>query len=132
MIRRTGGTGEFLIVRRPLDDDSLPGEWGLPAVTLRQGEMPEAAVRRLGKEKLGVEIEPTRFVGIEHADRGFYRLILMDIEARIISGDPQVRAARTAGTRYLESRWSSDPAVLRPAAEKGSLCCAILLREGSA
>lgn len=116
-------------MRRPLDDDSLPGAWGLPAVTLRPGELPESAVRRIGAEKLGVEIEPTRFLGVEYADRGAYRLVLMDIEARVRTGHPDVGAASGAGTRYIEARWTADVETLRPAARDGSLCCAILLQQ---
>ncbi|HEX6070343.1 MAG TPA: NUDIX domain-containing protein, partial [Longimicrobiaceae bacterium] len=52
VVRREGAPGEFLAVRRPPDDDHLPNVWGLPAVSLRDGELPEAALRRLGEEKL--------------------------------------------------------------------------------
>jgi ADP-ribose pyrophosphatase YjhB (NUDIX family) len=117
----------FLAVRRPLDDDHLPGVWGLPAVTLKAGELPEAALRRLGREKLGAEISPVRFVGILSADRGSYELILMDIEAEIASGEPDVHAATTTATRYVDQRWTADVELLREAARKGSLCSRILI-----
>ena len=59
-----GGTladGEFLIVRRPDDPgDPLAGVWGLPAVTLRDGEDERAAVVRAGRVKLGVELDGRR------------------------------------------------------------------------
>ena len=32
------GSGGILLVRRPDDDESLPGVWGLPAASLRAGE----------------------------------------------------------------------------------------------
>jgi len=42
--------GEFLIVRRPDDpDDPLAGVWGLPAITLLDGEDERAAVARAGR-----------------------------------------------------------------------------------
>lgn len=126
VVRRQGET-RFLAVRRPLDDDKLPGVWGLPAVTLRPGELPEDGLRRLGHEKLGVRLEPSRFVGIRAADRGSYELILMDIEAMLVEGEPDVYAATTMATRYVDQKWAGEVGILRDAAEKGSLCCRILL-----
>lgn len=117
----------FLSVRRPQDDEHLPGLWGLPAVTLTAGELPEAGLRRIGREKLGVEITPIAFVGIDTAERGDHRLILMDLEALLVEGLPDVDAATGRGTRYVAQRWTSDVETLREAAERGSLCCRILL-----
>jgi ADP-ribose pyrophosphatase YjhB (NUDIX family) len=119
--------GEFLAVRRPDSDESLPGVWGLPAISLAPGELPEAGLRRLGREKLGVELQPASMVGIRWADRGEYELILMDIEARLESGEPSVERATTSATRFVEQRWVSDPSLLREAARAGSLCSQILL-----
>jgi 8-oxo-dGTP diphosphatase len=122
--------GRFLAVRRPPDDEHLPDVWGLPAVTLAGGELPEEGLRRVGREKLGAAIEPVRFVGIRSADRGAYELILMDIEARLSgSGQPDVRRASTAGTRYVDQRWERSPELLVPAAARGSLCARILLED---
>src|SRR5688572_14961912 len=126
VIRRQG-EAPFLAVRRPPDDDKLPGIWGLPAVTLRPGELPEDGLRRIGYEKLGVRLEPFRFVGIRAADRGSYELILMDIEATVVEGEPDVYAATTTSTRYVDQKWAGDVGVLSEAAARGSLCCRILL-----
>src|SRR5687768_8135742 len=117
VVRRAGEPG-FLAVRRPLDDDRLPGVWGLPAVTLSQGELPEEGVRRIGREKLGVELSPTRFIGIRSANRGPYELILMDIEATLVSGEPHVAGAATTATRYIDQRWTDDLDILREGAGK--------------
>jgi len=117
----------FLVVQRPPDDDRLPNVWGLPAVSLLPGELPEAAVRRIGREKLTTEIEPVRFIGIKSMDRGDHELILMDIEARLVGGEPDVRRAPTERTKYVDQRWTRDPAELRDAARKGSVCSQVLL-----
>ena len=127
VVRRRAGHAEFLAVKRPPDDDRLPDVWGLPAVSLRPGELPEAGLRRVGREKLGVELEPVSLVGIRSADRGDHELILMDIEASVLSGEPGVEAAITISTRYVDQRWTSDLSLLRDAASRGSLCCEILL-----
>jgi hypothetical protein len=89
--------------------------------------LPETALRRLGEEKLGARLEPLRFIGIKAADRGDYLLILMDLEARVVEGEPRVDAARTTGTAYVEQCWTADAGVLLEAAERGSVCSRILL-----
>jgi ADP-ribose pyrophosphatase YjhB (NUDIX family) len=127
VVRRTRDGREFLAVKRPRDDDRLPDLWGLPAVSLQPGELPEAALRRLGREKLGVHLEARSFLGIRAADRGDYELILMDLEADLVQGEPSVRSATTAATRYVDQVWTEDLSLLRDAARRGSLCCSILL-----
>ena len=90
IVRHPTDESAFLVVRRPPDDDALPLVWGLPAVSLKQGELPEAALRRLGREKLGVELAPRSFVGIQAAERPGYQLILMDLEAELLEGTPSI------------------------------------------
>ncbi|PYS35639.1 MAG: DNA mismatch repair protein MutT, partial [Acidobacteria bacterium] len=51
---------QILAVRRPEDDDELPGIWGLPAATLRGGETVEDVIARIGRDKLGVKLTPVR------------------------------------------------------------------------
>jgi ADP-ribose pyrophosphatase YjhB (NUDIX family) len=112
------GPGGLLLVRRPDDDESLPGVWGLPATSLAEGEGEEDAVRRAGREKLGVEVEPVGVVGREDA--------MTDWAVRIVSGEPAV--PQEAGrTQYAALRWG-DPRELIPAAREGSLCSRALLR----
>lgn len=130
VVRSPAHPGAFLAVRRPPDDDRLPDVWGLPAVTLTDGELPEDAVRRLGREKLGTELEARSFVGIRAADRGDYLLILMDIEAEVTGPAPDVHAARTPATAYVDQRWSESVEILREAAERGSVCARILVEAG--
>ena len=112
------GLGGLLLVRRPDDDESLPGVWGLPAASLAPGESEEDAVRRAGREKLGVEVRPLRPVG----EAGF----MTDWEAEIVSGLPAVPQPGPH-TQYTELRWG-EPAELVPGARAGSLCCRVLLR----
>lgn len=112
------GPEGVLLVRRPDDDESLPGVWGLPAASLAEGESDEDAVRRAGREKLGVEVLPLRAIG---ADGG-----MTDWEARIMEGRPSVPQPGP-NTQYAELRWG-DPSELVPAAREGSLCSRVLLR----
>jgi 8-oxo-dGTP diphosphatase len=124
--------GRFLIVRRPDDpDDPLAGVWGLPAVTLRDGEDERAAAERAGRDKLGVTLLVGRKIGEKTADRGAYLLRLSDYEATITQGTPAVPQDDPAVTQYTESRFTDDLAVLAETAKKGSICAQILLEYGS-
>jgi 8-oxo-dGTP pyrophosphatase MutT (NUDIX family) len=107
-----------LLVRRPDDDESLPGVWGLPAASLVGDESEEDAVRRAGREKLGVEVLPLQPIG---TDGG-----MTDWEARIMSGRASVPQPGP-NTQYAQLRWG-DPRDLMPAARQGSLCSRVLLR----
>jgi 8-oxo-dGTP diphosphatase len=112
------GPDGVLLVRRPDDDESLPGVWGLPAASLTGDESEEDAVCRAGREKLGVEVLPLQPIG---SDGG-----MTDWEARIVSGRPSVPQPGP-NTQYAQLRWG-DPRDLAPAARQGSLCSRVLLR----
>jgi ADP-ribose pyrophosphatase YjhB (NUDIX family) len=116
----------FLAVRRPDDDDDLPGIWGLPAASLRSGETLAEAAARVGREKLGVELRVGRTIGEPAADRA-RGLRLTDIEATIVVGEPDVTRATSDATRYVAQRWVDDVEILRDGATRGSLCCRILV-----
>jgi ADP-ribose pyrophosphatase YjhB (NUDIX family) len=121
------GPRGVLLVRRPEDDESLPGLWGLPAVSLSEGESEVEAIRRAGREKLGVEVRALGLLGAEEDERAAYRLAMRDWRAEIVSGEPAVPQPGP-GTQYEEWRWG-DPSELAPAAAAGSLCARVLLRE---
>ncbi len=124
--------GTFLVVKRPDDPgDPLAGVWGLPAVTLADGEDERAAVARVGRDKLGVELAPGRRLAEASADRGDYLLVLADYEATIVDGVPVVPQADASVTQYVEWRYAADPAVLAEAAARGSLCARIFLEDNS-
>ncbi len=123
-----GADGTFLAVRRPRDpDDPLAGLWGLPAVTLRDGEDEAAAVVRAGRVKLGVDLAVGPKIGEATADRGAYLLRLSDYEATVVAGKPSVPQAGTSMTQYVASMFTDDPTVLGEAAARGSLCARIFL-----
>src|ERR1700757_1413960 len=117
VVRGEGGT--FLAVRRPDDpDDPLAGLWGLPAVTLRDGEDERAAAARAGRDKLGVELRVGDRIGEQSADRGPYVLRLADYEATIVSGTPSVPQPDGSVTQYDACMFTDDPRLLADAADK--------------
>ena len=140
VIRRPGGPaggtapagGEFLIVRRPDDpDDPLAGVWGLPAITLLDGEDERAAVARAGRAKLGVDLAAGPRIGAKAADRGGYLLRLADYEATVLAGVPAVPQPDDSMTQYTECRYTADPGALAEAAARGSLCAQVFLEDNS-
>ncbi len=112
------GPDGVLLVRRPEDDESLPGAWGLPAASLAGGESEQDAVRRAGREKLGVEVRPLEPLGEERTMTGW--------SVEIVAGRPSV-PQHGPNTQYTELRWG-EPCELVPAARQGSLCSRVLLR----
>lgn len=118
---------EFLAVKRPPDDDSLPNVWGLPAFTVKNGELPEEVVKKIGFEKLATDIEAVSFIGIDSIERDTYVLILMDVQAKLKGPQPSVGKATTSATKYVDQQWTDNYDILKEAASKGSLCTRIFL-----
>ncbi|MEX0930193.1 MAG: NUDIX hydrolase, partial [Candidatus Paceibacterota bacterium] len=124
VVRHPDKPGQFLSVKRPDNpQDPIGGMWGLPAVTMNEGEIPEDAARRVGPDKLGTEIKPTKWLGVKRGEREDHVLYLMDFEAELAGeGDePDVSKAQTDSTVYAESRWTDDLDSLKPIAKHGSV-----------
>ena len=124
--------GPFLVVQRPDDPaDPLRGAWGLPAVTVHDGEEDRDAVVRAGRVKLGVELAAGRRIGEKTADRGGYLLRLADYEATIVSGVPEVPQPDASLTQYTACQFTADTTVLGEAAARGSVCAQIFLEDSA-
>jgi ADP-ribose pyrophosphatase YjhB (NUDIX family) len=106
---------EVLSVRRPDDDDELPGIWGLPAGTLRPSETVEELITRIGRDKLGVKLNPVRKVTSGRQMRALY-LLEMELWEASMSGTPS----------HQNWRWAKIDS-LRPGAAAGSLCCQLAI-----
>lgn len=120
----------FLVVKRPADDPDLRGNWGLPAVTTRPGELLENAARRVCSEKLHCSATPLRFVGAMFQKRNNYDILLVDIEMVLEEGSrPDCRRANTPHTAYVDQKWTDDPLTLMSSAKGGSCCSSILLTD---
>ena len=101
----------ILAIRRRDDDDELPGIWGLPAGTCRNGETVQDVIERIGREKLGVTIVSHRVLASGTQDRPRYRLN-MELWEASMTGTP------------CHPEWQWAPVdLLRAGAAAGSLCC---------
>jgi len=110
---------QILAVRRPDDDEELPGIWGLPAGTCRGTESIEDVIRRIGHDKLGVTLSPTRKLSSGTQDRTTYRLE-MELWEATMEGIPT----------HPQWQWSGLD-LLNPGAANGSLCCALAIKSKS-
>lgn len=119
-------SGRVLLVQRPPDDEDLPLAWGLPAASLAEGEEWEQAVRRAGRDKLGVEVEPERILGAGALDRAEYRLEMRLYRVGLRDGEPAVPQQVPGVTQYVACQWG-EARELAPAAEAGSLCSRLYL-----
>ncbi len=125
-IFRRDRADEVLVVRRPPDDEDLPDLWGLPAGSLRSGEDWTDAVRRAGRDKLGVPLEVGPELNRGTLERAGYTLEMRLLQARIIAGEPAVPQPVAGVTQYTEWKWGTSD-VLVPAAARGSLCSRLFL-----
>ena len=128
-----GDLDQILLVLRPEDDDEFPGMWGLPAASIKPGETLEDAVRRIGTQKLGVELNLGPQFGFGTQDRPGYILemiLLRAIPERHSPGisveEPTPYDANLGGTVYSDWRWG-NPKALESSALGGSLCRQLLL-----
>jgi len=109
----------ILAVRRPDNDDELPGIWGLPAGTCCGQESVEDVIDRVGQDKLGVELTPVRRLTSGTQDRSGYRLN-MELWEASMQGSPTC------------PEWQWAPLdLLQPGAAAGSLCCELAIKSKS-
>jgi ADP-ribose pyrophosphatase YjhB (NUDIX family) len=130
ILRDKKDSKKYLVVERPDDDPDHAGRWGLPAIPMKVGELPEDAAHRVCKEKLNCSATPVRFLGIMFQKRNNYDIFLMDMEM-VLSGSkqPNVHEADTDETIYADQKWSDDPMDVMPAAKAGSCCSSIFLTD---
>lgn len=126
VVHRDDARRRVLAVLRPQDDPDLPGIWGLPAASRRPGESWEAAVERIGRDKLGVRLRPGRVLAEGERARAEYVLKMRLYEARLEEGEPRVAQRVPGVTQYAAWRWA-DARLLEPGARAGSLCCRLYL-----
>jgi ADP-ribose pyrophosphatase YjhB (NUDIX family) len=111
---------QILAIRRPDDDDELPGIWGLPAGTFRASETLDDLIRRIGRDKLGVSLRPVRKLAEGAQDRERYRLA-MELWEAAMTGTPDISGR-------IQWKWTALEE-LKQGSEQGSLCCRLALSQ---
>jgi 8-oxo-dGTP pyrophosphatase MutT (NUDIX family) len=110
---------QVLVIRRPDDDDELPGIWGLPAGTCQGTESIEDIIGCIGRDKLGVTLNSHRRLVAGTQDRPTY-MLQMELWEATMDGIPAHPQWQWAGLDSLEL-----------GAAKGSLCCALAIKTKS-
>ena len=106
----------ILSVRRPDNDEELPGVWGIPAGSFQESETLDELIARIGKQKLGVTLTPIRKLAEGIQDRPTYRL-QMELWEVAMSGNPNHPAFQWAPVDLL-----------KPGMAQESLCCELALK----
>lgn len=100
----------------------------MPAATVGEGETLEDAVRRLGRQKLGMTLEVGDEVtrGSQERDDGELTMVLFGAKAE--ESEPKlVRPWDTEGVTYYTNWKWAEADVFEATAEAGSLCCRLFL-----
>jgi len=123
-------TSLLLTVRRPDDDEHLPGVWGLPATSIKDNESDHDAAYRLGTHKLGatitldeVLVEGSQERATQHLAMSLYSATL-DVESPKF---PEPNDQIDGSTYYTDWQWDRLES-LNPGATMGSLCCQLALQ----
>ena len=118
----------LLTVRRPDDDEDLPGAWGLPATTVRPHESDADSATRLGETKLGSPLTLGALIAEGRQPRPGKELSMRLYSASMPATAPTLPtvAGQRGVTYYADWRWAPKSA-LEDGAERGSLCCALAL-----
>jgi ADP-ribose pyrophosphatase YjhB (NUDIX family) len=125
----TDDNDNFLAVKRANDPtDDLANVWGFPAISLKEGETHLEGAIRVGKQKLGIDIELGEKIGDSTHDRDDYIIHLTDYKAKITKGVPTAPQGDISVSQYSECKFSNDPTILFEAASKGSLCTQLYLQ----
>lgn len=106
--------GRVLLTRRT--DNGL---WCLPGGALETGESVSEALRREVLEETGLDVEPTRLIGVysdphrisEYADGNRYHVVVLSFLCRAVGGELSCFTAETTGAGYFA------PAALPPLVE---------------
>lgn len=126
VIKNPKNREEFLIVKKPENDEDLPNVWGLPSGSVKKTETFQEAAIRQAKNKLNIQVKIIGFVGRGNIERENFILHGEEFLCEITEGNPEINK-EAEGTIYDEWKWGTL-ADLQEAAQNGSLCSNILLK----
>ena len=122
--------GEFLAIKRPPEDEELGPLWGLPATNVQlKKESLDEAVLRDAMEKLNCKVTISERLPLAMIQkRQGYDLLLLDYKCDLVPGQvPDVKKAKTKGTKYTAQQWTKNTEMLFEIAKKGSICTQLFL-----
>lgn len=103
-----------LFVLRSPNKKRFPSTWSLPSYFVDENETHRETIERIGKDKLGVELEPLGLLNEGYGERDEFRLFMHDYEARIVGGTLCVNSED-----YTDMRWEEPRSFLSAMRTKG-------------
>jgi 8-oxo-dGTP diphosphatase len=99
--------GEFLVVKRSLEEDLFPDMWDFPGGMMEENEMPDEAIRREVDEEIRVQVE-------EAAEMGKYELEEKGEPLEFIAFDVALAPGNVtiSPEEYSEFKWASMAEIL--------------------
>jgi ADP-ribose pyrophosphatase YjhB (NUDIX family) len=106
--------GETLFARRSAHKKEFPLVWSLPSHFVVDGETPEQTIRRIGHDKLGVDLQMEQLLNEGYGERSDFRLFMHDYAATVLSGKPHI-----ASGDFVELQWATAENFLPTIKTKG-------------
>ena len=103
-----------LFVLRSPNKKRFPLTWSLPSYFIGEGETYYETIRRIGKDKLGVDLEPVSLLNEGYGERDDFRLFMHDYAAKIIDGTPHINS-----DDYVKFSWEEPKSFLLSIETKG-------------
>lgn len=94
---------KFLVTRRALNDDYMPGYWDIPGGTIEFGEDLKDALEREVKEETGLKIKIGKVISAcNYLSNHERHQFMITYECENVSGDPKL-------VEHDEYRWTTLP-----------------------
>lgn len=108
---------ETLFALRSPQASSYPLAWSLPSHYVIENETHQDTVQRIGKNKLGVELETEKLLNEGQSDRGDFILFMHDYSAKIIKGQLEINK-----DYYTDLKWAEPISQLNSMEIMGDCC----------
>lgn len=103
-----------LFALRSPNKKRFPSTWSLPSYFVIEGELDSDTIKRIGRDKLGVQLEPVRLLNEGYGERDEFTLFMHDYEVAIVGGIPHI-----SSDDYTELSWEEPASFLKTISAKG-------------
>lgn len=109
--------GETLFALRSPSKSEFPLVWSLPSHFVKVDENFEDTVRRIGRNKLGAELEPLKLLNEGYGERPEFRLFMHVFLGKVTTGNPCI-----SSDDFAELKWSEPNKQLSSMERMGDCC----------
>ncbi len=108
---------QTLFALRSPQASSYPLVWSLPSYFVAENETRGETIRRIGKNKLGIELEIGELLNEGISDRGDFTLFMHDYSATMNEGQPRI-----VSDFYTDLKWAEAKSQLASMKVMGDCC----------